>query len=60
MSETNTLAYFPTGPEIDMFYNIETKAQCYKTFYGCNLQIFTISWSDCPWQEFPTESNVCA
>jgi len=24
-----------------------------KLFYGCNLQIFLISWSFSPWQAFP-------
>jgi hypothetical protein len=28
----------------------ETGAQCFKTFYGRNLQMFIISWSVCPWQ----------
>ncbi len=27
-------------------YNIETKGQCYKTFYGHDLRIFVISLSD--------------
>jgi hypothetical protein len=35
------------------------KGQSYKTFYGCNLRIFVISWSVCPWQAFPAKSNVC-
>jgi hypothetical protein len=33
-------------------------AQCYKTFYGCNLQIFIIRQSVCPWQAFPVQSIV--
>ncbi len=33
--------------------------QSNKTFYGCNLQIFVISYSVCPWQVFPAQSNVC-
>ncbi len=41
------------------FYNIDTWAQCYKTFYCCNLRIFVISQSGCPWQAFPALSNVC-
>jgi hypothetical protein len=41
-----------------MFYNINTRAQCYKTFYGRILRIFEISWSVCPWQAFPVKSNV--
>jgi hypothetical protein len=27
--------------------------QCYKSFYGRNLQIYVISWSVSPWQAFP-------
>jgi hypothetical protein len=27
--------------------------QCYKTFFVCNLHIFVISLSVCPWQAFP-------
>ncbi len=30
-----------------------TRARCYKTFFVCNLQIFAISQSVCPWQAFP-------
>jgi hypothetical protein len=26
--------------------------QCYKTFYGCNLQMGQISWVFCPWQAY--------
>jgi hypothetical protein len=36
-----------------------TRAQCYKTFYVCNLRIFAISYSVCPWQAFPALSNGC-
>ncbi len=28
-------------------------------FYSCNLQIFVISQSVCPWQAFLVQSNVC-
>jgi len=31
----------------------ELWAQCYKTFYGRNLRMFVISYSVCPWQDFP-------
>ncbi len=41
---TNTLAYFDgTSATKKKFYNIETWAQCYKTFSICNLRIFVIS-----------------
>jgi hypothetical protein len=30
-----------------------TKAQRYKTFYSCNLQMLVISWSVYPWEAFP-------
>jgi len=39
--------------------NYAPKGLYYKTFYGRNLRIFTISSSVCPWQAFPTYSNVC-
>ncbi len=39
--------------------SLTTKGQCYKAFYGRNLQIFVISWSVCPWQAFPALPNVC-
>ncbi len=34
-------------------------AKCYKTFYSRNLSMCVISQSACPWQAFPTQSNVC-
>jgi hypothetical protein len=39
------------------FYNSNTRAQCYKTFYGRNLLIFVISYSVCSWQDFSPWSN---
>ncbi len=36
------------------FYNIHTRAQCHKTFFVCNLLIFLIDQSVCPWQSFVT------
>ena len=27
--------------------------------FGCNLQIFLISYSVCPWQALPASSNLC-
>ncbi len=36
-----------------------TRAQCYKTFYNCNLPMFVISQSVCPWQAFLAYSIVC-
>jgi hypothetical protein len=35
------------------------RAQCYKTFYIRNLQIFSISWSVCLWQIYQPYFNVC-
>jgi hypothetical protein len=35
------------------------RAQRYKTFYNCILQIFLISYSVCPCQVFPALSDVC-
>ncbi len=35
------------------------RAQCYKTFYICNLQIFVMSKTVCPRQACTAESNVC-
>jgi hypothetical protein len=36
---------------------IGTKAQCYRTFFVRNLQIFVISSSVCPWQAIQAKSN---
>ncbi len=41
------------------FCNIDTRGQCYKTFYVRNLRIFVISQSVCPWQAVPVQSIVC-
>jgi hypothetical protein len=41
-----------------MFYNIGPRAQCYKTFYVCNLIMLVISWSVCPCQVFPALANA--
>jgi hypothetical protein len=41
------------------YENIDTRAQCYKTFYIHNLLMFIISHSFCSWQAFPARSNVC-
>jgi hypothetical protein len=38
------------GPGLTWIHH--TKVQCYKTFYGRNLQMFLISKSVCPWQVF--------
>jgi hypothetical protein len=44
------------------FFNTSTRAQCYKTFYVCNLRIFTIIQSDCrtiqPRQMFVSKARV--
>ncbi len=40
----------------DPAYSI--RGQCYKTFYGRNLQIFILSQSVCPSQAFSAQSNV--
>jgi hypothetical protein len=37
----------------------QTQGLKYQTFYGCNLQIFVMSHSVCPWQAVPVQSNVC-
>ncbi len=34
------------------------RAQCYKTFYVRNLQVFVISNNGCPWKTFPAWSIV--
>jgi len=41
------------------FNDIDTKGQCYETFYGCNLQMGQRSKSVCPWRAFPSKSSVC-
>jgi hypothetical protein len=30
--------------------NLATCCDCYKTFYGCKLCLFVISYNVCPWQ----------
>jgi hypothetical protein len=40
-----------------MFYKNDTRGQCYETVYICNVQIFVLSWSVCPWQAFPSQCN---
>jgi hypothetical protein len=46
-------AYF-AGLELTALicYSIGSWAQCYKTFYVCNLKIFIASYSVCPWPAF--------
>ncbi len=39
--------------------NIETRTQCYKTFYGLNFRKLVIKWNVCPWQAFPAWGNIC-
>ncbi len=41
-----------------MCNDIDTRCLCYKTFYSNNLNYFVISWSVCPWQDFPAKSYV--
>ncbi len=40
-------------------YEIGPRAQCYKSFFVCDLRIFLISQSVCPWQVFPAQSIDC-
>jgi hypothetical protein len=41
---TNTLAYVTaTMATNKKFNNMDTCGKCYKTFYGCKLQLFIIS-----------------
>jgi hypothetical protein len=35
-----------------------SRAECYKN-YICNLRMFVISQSVCPWQDFPAYYKVC-
>ncbi len=58
---TNALAYFISSisDEEKKCSAIATRTHCYKTFYGCNLQMFEISQSNCPWQVFQALSNDC-
>jgi hypothetical protein len=44
---------------IIMLNVVAPRAQCCKTLHVRNLRLFVISWSICPWQAFPTLSNVC-
>jgi hypothetical protein len=47
------------GPirKLPVFMNTTTWAQCYKTFFVCDLQIFVVSWCVSPLQAFPAYSN---
>jgi hypothetical protein len=57
---TNALAYFAgVSVTTELFYDIYTYAQCYIKFCVCNLRMFVVSESVCPWQAFPDKSNVC-
>ncbi len=38
-------------------YNIDYRAQCYKTFYGNYLRIVVLNQSVCSWQAFSVQSN---
>jgi hypothetical protein len=56
LSLSNRLDHFPGPNVIKLFSSVTSWAQCYKTFYGCNLWIFIISKSICPSQAFPAYS----
>ncbi len=47
------------APDRMTVFTLNPWVQCYKTFYVHNLRMFVLSWSVCPWQAFPTQSNVC-
>ncbi len=38
---------------------INDQGQSYETFNVRNLQMFVLSWSVCPWQDFPAYFMVC-
>ncbi len=42
-----------------MFYNIDLRGQCYKTFYGRKLRFLVVSQSVYPQQASPAQSIVC-
>jgi hypothetical protein len=52
MSDSPKLVFLPN---LAIFSSlIEVPLGLYnKTFYSRDLQIFVISWSVCPWQDFP-------
>jgi hypothetical protein len=44
LTETNALAYFSLRQQQKKtFYSIDTRSQCYKTFFVRDLRIFVIS-----------------
>ncbi len=59
-SQTKTSVIVPSVlDEEKKFSNLETRSQCYKTLYVCNLRMILISQSVCPLQAFPAQSNIC-
>jgi hypothetical protein len=56
----DTFAYDSTewSTSVKSLYSLSFWGLCDKTFYGCNLWIFVISYSVCPWHAFPA-FNVC-
>ncbi len=46
------------GPPIEVQI-LQTCMKCCNKIYNCNLQIFVINKSACPWQAFLAFSNVC-
>ncbi len=46
---------------IRIWWSFVSKSQAnpIKLFYGCNLQIYVMTWNVCPWQAFPALSHAC-
>ncbi len=59
-TEIKSQNHFAASSVLDWkkFYPVNSRAQCDKTIYGRNLQIFVISLGVCPWQAIPVQSNV--
>ncbi len=55
----SSLIYMSVNYGHKKFYNIGPWCQSYMIFYFRNLRMFAISWSVCPWQAFPAQSNIC-
>jgi hypothetical protein len=50
MDKHNSLLYYKLNP---------TRTKCYKTFYTCNLRLFSNKLEFCHWQAFPAYITLC-
>ena len=53
MNEAKVKEHFFIFSENKIAIFIQHQGPMLQNFFLCNLQIFIISWSACPWQAFP-------